>query len=107
MLEKMGSLTEEEKEQFRERLRQRFSSQRAGRSGSGDLSPEEREQMRQKWQNMSDEQRKAALARMRERSQAGRRQQQETVPEVPEEQSPDGEQGVEEVGSEPNGADEG
>ena len=106
VLEKMGSLTEEEKQQFRERIRQRFSSQRAGSQWTN-LSPEEREQMLQKWQNVSEEQRKAALARMRGRSEAGRLQPQETVPEVPEEQSPDGEQSVEEVGSEPNGADEG
>ncbi len=106
VLEKMSSLTEEEKEQFRERVRQRFSSQRAGRSGLWSLSPEEREQMLQKWQNMSEEERKAVVARMRARSEVGRRSPQETAPEVPEEQNTDGEQSVEEVGSEPNGADE-
>ena len=106
VLEKMRSLTEEEQEQFRERIRQRFSSQRA-ESQRGNLSPEEREQMRQKWQNMSEEQRRAALARMRARSEVGRRPPQETAPEVSEEQGTDGEQGVGGVGSEPNGADEG
>ena len=106
VLEKMASLTEEEKEQFRERIRQRFSSQRAG-SQRTSLSPEEREQMRLKWENMSEEQRKAALARMRARAGAGRRPPQETGPEVPEEPNTIGEQGVEEAGSEPNAADGG
>ncbi len=105
VLEKMSSFTEEEKEQFRERVRQRFSSQRARRSEPWSLSAEERERMLQDWQTMSEEQRKAALARMWERAQAGRRPQGEIVPGGPREQNTDGEQRVEEVGSEPNGAD--
>ena len=97
VLEKMRSLTEEEQEQFRERIRQRFSSQRA----------ESRRNSRRGAQDMSEEQRRAALARMRARSEVGRRPPQETAPEVSEEQGTDGEQGVGGVGSEPNGADEG
>ncbi len=106
ILEKMASLSEEEKEQFRERIRQRFSSQRAGTQRTN-LSPEEREQMRLKWENMSEEQRKAALARMRARAGAGRRASQEEAPAAPEEPNAVGEQSVGQAVSEPNGADGG
>ena len=59
-LEKMQSLTEEEKEQFRQRVREHFSSRRAGSTDPRDLSPEERERMLRKLQSMSEQRGAAA-----------------------------------------------
>ena len=70
MLEKMSNLTEAEQEQFRQQVRQQFSS--SGRGSAADLERERRQQMFQKWQSMSQEEKDAFRAQMEARLRARR-----------------------------------
>jgi hypothetical protein len=70
MLEKMSNLTEAEQEQFRQQVRERFSS--SGRGTAVDLERERRQQMFQKWQSMSEEEKEAFRAQMEARLRARR-----------------------------------
>jgi len=73
MLEQMSNLTEEEQEQFRQQVRERFGP--GGRQTQADeLGAKRRAQMVEKWQSMSEEEKEAfktqMLARMRARRQS-------------------------------------
>ena len=61
-LERMANLTEEEKQEFRDRIRQRVG----GRERSGKRTLEIQREIMQKLQNMSPEEREAFEARLRE-----------------------------------------
>jgi len=75
MLEKMASMSGEERERLRAEMRERFRSGRQRESARfRSVSPEERarlkeqdEKMRERWRNMSEEERKQFLAQMREK----------------------------------------
>jgi len=103
ILAKMNSLTDEQKEQFRDLVRQQFTAS-SKREFPG-LSPEEQEQIRQKWDSMSEEERQAWKTRLEARFRAARRQEgsPRMVPEAP----TGTEQGVQETGPEPNEAGQG
>lgn len=68
--EKMSNLTEEEQEQLRQQVRQRFSP--SGRGTAVDLERERRRQMFEKWQSMSEEEKAALRAQMEARLRARR-----------------------------------
>jgi len=105
MLEKMGSLTEEEKEQFRNQVSARFSGQRPGRREYQRLSPEEREQMIQRWENLSEEERAALRKKMEAGFQAMRRQGQDVSQPSPSEGAGT-QQDAGKAGPEPNQANQ-
>lgn len=97
VLEKMQSLTEEEQEQFRQRIRERFSSRRAGSAEPRDLSLEERERILRKWQSMSEQRRAAAQTPVPA----------ETAPGTSPNERTDVEQRKEDADSESGGAEKG
>jgi len=103
MLEKMKTMTEEEKRKFtQEQVRNRFSA--AGRKGrSRTLSPDELAKMMQKRQAMSEEERRAFDARMEESQPAPGEPPQ--APSIVE--SPTTPRSPEPGGSEPNKAGQG
>jgi hypothetical protein len=103
ILAKMNSLTDEQKEQFRNRVREQFTA--PVKKGVPRISPEEQERIRQKWESMSDEERRAWQARMEAQLRAARRREgsPRTVPEAAE----GTEQGVPDTGPEPNAAGRG
>ncbi len=106
ILKKMESLTEEEKEQFRARIRARYSGQRAGPRGFQNLSPEQREEMARRWQNMSEQEREALRKQIAERFRAVR-QQKERAAQSRQEQDMSAGHGAEITDSEPNQSHQG
>ncbi|MBN2128713.1 MAG: hypothetical protein JW741_04425 [Sedimentisphaerales bacterium] len=70
MLEKMSNLTEPEQEQFRQQVRERFST--SGRGTAADLEREKRQQMFEKWQTMSEEEKEKLRAQVEARLRARR-----------------------------------
>lgn len=95
-LEQMQSMTEEEKEQFRQQVRQQFSSQRPRRPEPRDLSPEERERILRKWQSMAERQRAAAQAPVPAETAAGASPNDTTNVEQRKEEADSGSGGAEE-----------
>ncbi len=75
MREQFQNMSEEEREQFRAQMGERFAARRR-ESGDrfGNLSEEEREKMRERFENMSEEERQEFMAQRRERF-GGRRPQ--------------------------------
>ncbi len=68
MRERLENMSEEEREQFRAQMRERFGGRRRrGGERSQNLSEEERRNMRERFENMSEEEREAFRAQMRER----------------------------------------
>jgi hypothetical protein len=63
-LERMGNLTEEEKQEFRDRIRQRMGGR--GGEGTSRLTPEQKREMMEKLRSMPREEREAFEARLRE-----------------------------------------
>jgi hypothetical protein len=74
MLERMSNLTEEEQEEFRQQIRQRFSPG-GRRSQENELAAKRRAQMYEKWQSMSEAEREAFRAQMAARMRARRQNQ--------------------------------
>ena len=79
MRERFENMSEEERQEYRAQMRERFGSRRR-RGGFEELSEEERarleeerRQMRERWESMSEEERQAYRAQMRERFGGGRR----------------------------------
>jgi hypothetical protein len=103
ILAKMNSLTDEQKEQFRNLVRQQFTA--PSKRGFPRLSPEEQEQIQQKWDSMSEEERQAWKTRLEAELRAVRRQ--EGSPRMVPGASSGTEQGVQETGPEPNEAGRG
>lgn len=73
MKKKFENMSDEEREQFRSQMRDRFGSKRR-EGGFQNLSEEERakfkeemEKIRERWEEMSEEERQKAMAQMRER----------------------------------------
>jgi len=75
MRERMANMSEEEREEFRAQMRERFGADpRGGRQRFRDLTPEQREKLAEQrakmmegWENMSEEEREKIKAQMRER----------------------------------------
>ncbi len=79
MRERFENMSEEERQEYRARMRERFGGRRRG-GESQDLSEEERarleeerRQMRERWESMSEEERQEYTTQMRERFGGGRR----------------------------------
>jgi hypothetical protein len=70
MRERFENMSDEEKQAFREKMRERRSSQPRG----GNLSEEERAARRAKWESMSEEQRAAAREMARQQRESKRQQ---------------------------------
>ncbi|MFZ2147719.1 MAG: hypothetical protein WAV28_10920 [Sedimentisphaerales bacterium] len=73
MRERLDNMSEEEREQFRAQMRERFAGRRR-EGGAQNLSEEDRakmreetEKLRERWEEMSEEEREAARAQMIER----------------------------------------
>lgn len=102
-LERKSNLTEEEKEEFRQRIRSRFTRSRRFQN----LSEAEREKMLQKWQNMSDEEKRAFLEQIQARVRTQPRRDVQATSDTTTEDRAASDPNVEETGSEPNEADQG
>ena len=82
MRQRWENMSDEEKQQYMARIRERFDTGRQGQPNRfSSLSEDERarliqqmEQMRQNWDNMSDTERENFRAQMRERFETGQRQ---------------------------------
>ncbi len=103
-LAKMSSLTEDQKEEFRNQVRSQFSERNI--KGFPTLSPEEREKINREWPNMTEEQRAAWLARMGVRTPVTRPQPQ-VEPPIPVDESPQPVPGTPESSPEPNQVSQG
>ena len=102
-LEKMDNLTEEEKQEFRERIRSRFGSSKRFQN----MPPAEREKMVEKWQNMSDEEKRAFLEKMAARFRTVPERRPSAASDASQEDGTVNEEGAAENGSEPNQPDQG
>lgn len=102
-LEKMGNLTEKQKQEFREGVRNRFSGG-DGRGRYRGLSPEERQKLQQKLESMSPEERKAYLAQTEERLRTSYPRRQTAPSQTPQDGNTVAEQNKKETeaGSDPN-----
>jgi len=73
--QRQANMSEEEKEKFRQQVRERFNVRRGGASERlPALSEEERARLREKWANMSEQEREQLRNKMREEFGAARRE---------------------------------
>lgn len=72
--ERWASMSDEEKEKFRQQLRRRFDARQGEVGRLPALSEDERANLREKWANMSRQEREEFRAKMRERFGAAQRE---------------------------------